>query len=158
MNPDGTKKWQFATGSHVSSSPALGADGTVYVGSWDKTFYALKGSAPLANAPWPMFRRDPNRSGRTAVQKPPLQVELAIANLIRTYQAPATIRLTAEVAGATNARVEFHQGRVKIGEAPRGPYGLVWSNVLAGAYSLTAKAVLPSGHTVDFPGPPGEPR
>jgi len=37
----GLKKWEFRTGSFVVSSPAIGFDGTVYVGSDDKKVYAL---------------------------------------------------------------------------------------------------------------------
>ena len=40
----GTKKWEFLTGNSVESSPAIGADGTVYVGSDDKKVYALDGA------------------------------------------------------------------------------------------------------------------
>ena len=49
----GAKKWEFETGewkdtfgrawSGVNSSPAIGADGTVYFGSDDKNVYALDG-------------------------------------------------------------------------------------------------------------------
>ena len=38
--------WEFETGESrfgVTSSPAIGSDGTVYVGSWDKKLYALSG-------------------------------------------------------------------------------------------------------------------
>jgi outer membrane protein assembly factor BamB len=34
-------KWTFPTGAWVDSSPAIGADGTIYFGSWDTNFYAL---------------------------------------------------------------------------------------------------------------------
>jgi hypothetical protein len=34
-------KWSFATGGLVVSSPAIGADGTVYVGSRDNNLYAI---------------------------------------------------------------------------------------------------------------------
>ncbi|CAG0991543.1 hypothetical protein ARNL5_03279, partial [Anaerolineae bacterium] len=37
----GDLKWQFVTGGAVHSSPALGPDGTVYVGSHDGSVYAL---------------------------------------------------------------------------------------------------------------------
>jgi outer membrane protein assembly factor BamB len=40
----GVKKWEFVAGLHVSSSPAIGSDGTVYFGSWDINFYALDGA------------------------------------------------------------------------------------------------------------------
>jgi outer membrane protein assembly factor BamB len=35
------KKWEFVTGNLVTSSPAIGADGTIYVGSSDNNFYAI---------------------------------------------------------------------------------------------------------------------
>ncbi len=37
----GTKKWEFQTGNDVWSSPAIGSDGTVYVGSNDDKLYAI---------------------------------------------------------------------------------------------------------------------
>ncbi|MDB6170402.1 MAG: peptidase and in kexin sedolisin [Verrucomicrobia bacterium] len=44
LNPNGTKKWSHPTGNAVDlSSPAVGADGTVYIGSADKKLYALDG-------------------------------------------------------------------------------------------------------------------
>ena len=39
----GTVLWEFKTGSYVASSPAIGSDGTVYVGSYDNKLYALSG-------------------------------------------------------------------------------------------------------------------
>ena len=35
--------WSFETGGMVRSSPAIGSDGTVYVGSTDHKVYALDG-------------------------------------------------------------------------------------------------------------------
>ncbi len=39
-NP-GKLKWSFTTGDQVRSSPAIGSDGTIYVGSNDKKLYAI---------------------------------------------------------------------------------------------------------------------
>ena len=36
-----SKQWAFETGSSVTSSPAIGSDGTIYVGSWDDNLYAI---------------------------------------------------------------------------------------------------------------------
>ena len=36
-----TTKWKFTTGRGIASSPVIGADGTIYIGSTDKKFYAL---------------------------------------------------------------------------------------------------------------------
>ncbi len=37
----GVKLWEFETGRGVQSSPAIGSDGTVYIGSIDKKLYAI---------------------------------------------------------------------------------------------------------------------
>jgi outer membrane protein assembly factor BamB len=39
----GEKKWVFRTGGRVYSSPAIGSDGTVYIGSMDGKVFALDG-------------------------------------------------------------------------------------------------------------------
>ena len=41
----GTKKWLFATYATIHSSPAIGADGTVYVGTYDGNIFAVDGSS-----------------------------------------------------------------------------------------------------------------
>jgi predicted small lipoprotein YifL len=41
----GVKLWEFETGETVGSSPAIGSDGTVYVGSFDNKLYALSGKS-----------------------------------------------------------------------------------------------------------------
>ena len=38
---EGTRKWVFETGGSVVSSPAIGSDGTIYVGSNDGNLYAI---------------------------------------------------------------------------------------------------------------------
>ena len=38
---DGSAAWSFATGNGIFSSPVIGGDGTIYIGSADRTFYAL---------------------------------------------------------------------------------------------------------------------
>ncbi len=48
INPDGTLKWDFKTLGWVDSSPAIGADGTVYVGSQhSRKFYGKDQSTLL---------------------------------------------------------------------------------------------------------------
>lgn len=47
MNPNGTVKWKYLTNGGISS-PAIGSDGTVYVGSdGDNTFYAINPTGTL---------------------------------------------------------------------------------------------------------------
>ncbi len=42
-----TVKWKFKTENNIYSSPAIGPDGTVYVGSYDKYLYALQSDGTL---------------------------------------------------------------------------------------------------------------
>jgi outer membrane protein assembly factor BamB len=57
--------WSFATGHVIDSSPAVGADGTVYVGSGDRKLYAVPSTSKgLAASNWPMFRKNLTRTGR----------------------------------------------------------------------------------------------
>ena len=61
----GTVLWEFETGHWVHSSPAIGSDGTVYVGSYDKKLYAIKtDSKGLAKSPWPMRGQNAQHTGR----------------------------------------------------------------------------------------------
>ena len=57
--------WEFETGGDVFSSPAIGSDGTVYVGSSDNKLYAIKTeSLGLAKSPWPMRGQNTRHTGR----------------------------------------------------------------------------------------------
>lgn len=61
----GTRLWEFKTGRYVESSPAIGSDGKVYVGSNDNKLYAIKtDSKGLAKSPWPMRGQNARHTGR----------------------------------------------------------------------------------------------
>jgi hypothetical protein len=61
----GTVLLEFETGDVVWSSPAIGSEGTVYVGSFDKKVYAIKtDSKGLAKSPWPMRGQNAQHTGR----------------------------------------------------------------------------------------------
>ena len=61
----GTVLWEFETESAVFSSPSIGTDGTLYVGSRDNNLYAIKtDSKGLAKSPWPMRGQNPQHTGR----------------------------------------------------------------------------------------------
>ncbi len=64
----GSRKWEVKPSKYgFRSSPAIGADGSVFIGGEDGTVYALAGTAPLANSPWPMRGRDLRHTGRFVV-------------------------------------------------------------------------------------------
>lgn len=77
----GVNKWQFPTlfgwfsGTYSTSSPAIGLDGTVYVGGFDAKVYAIvSGSVGLAKSPWPKFRGNNQNTGRVAAGFGPLSI------------------------------------------------------------------------------------
>lgn len=47
LNPNGTLKWKYKTGNALNATPAIGLDGTIYVGSTDGFFYALNPNGTL---------------------------------------------------------------------------------------------------------------
>ena len=49
------KKWAFETGDRVWTNPAIGSNGTIYVGSWDKNLYAIN---PDGSMKWRIKTRD----------------------------------------------------------------------------------------------------
>jgi outer membrane protein assembly factor BamB len=61
VNTDGTQKWafNFGNGSWLYVLPAIGADGTVYVGSDDKNIYAIN---PNGTMKWSFLTGDKVRS------------------------------------------------------------------------------------------------
>ncbi len=59
----GTLKWRFDTKGAIFSSPAVGKDGTVYIGDMDGYLYAVKTNEELAKSAWPKFRHDNFNSG-----------------------------------------------------------------------------------------------
>jgi len=62
---DGKRKWRYKIGGEIKSSPAIGSDGTVYVGSLDSCVYAIRSdSKGLADSPWPKFAHDNQNTGR----------------------------------------------------------------------------------------------
>ena len=67
-----------------------------------------------------------------------------------SYAAPASVSLAATVTanGHTITKVQLYNGVTLLAEDASAPYSLVWTNVSAGSYSLSAKAVYDSGSTV----------
>ncbi|MEI7850893.1 MAG: Ig-like domain-containing protein [Kiritimatiellales bacterium] len=63
------------------------------------------------------------------------------------FLAPASISLTASASSATNTitTVGFYNGTNLLGSATNAPYTNIWANVVAGSYSLTARATDNSG-------------
>jgi len=56
--------WNFGLFGPSFSSPLVGPDGTVYQTGLHTFLYAVSRSVPPANSSWPMFRANPQRTGR----------------------------------------------------------------------------------------------
>lgn len=80
---------------------------------------------------------------QAAVANNPPVVSLTNPGKGAIYLLPANITLqaTASETNGTIARVEFWSGTNSLGIVTQSPYSLTWSNVPAGLYQLTAKAV-----------------
>jgi hypothetical protein len=94
-------------------------------------------------------RATDNRGGITTstpvvvtVNAPPSVSVTAPANNA-TYTAPATVTLAASASDSdgTISSVEFFSNGASLGVDTTSPYGVTWSNVAAGTYSLTARAI-----------------
>ena len=81
-------------------------------------------------------------AGKPGANNTPPTISLTTPANGAYYTAPATIALAATAADSdgTIAKVEFFRGKKLIGASTAAPYGVTWSDVPAGNYSLTAKA------------------
>ena len=57
VNPNGTVKWKFPMDDGAESSPAVGPDGTIYVGSFDGYMYAIKDEGDAGVLKWKFLTR-----------------------------------------------------------------------------------------------------
>ncbi len=67
VDPNGVVLWNYPTTGYVSgSSPLIGPDGTVYVGTLSGVVHAVTPPkpSPIASSGWPMFMHDPQHSAR----------------------------------------------------------------------------------------------
>jgi hypothetical protein len=76
-------------------------------------------------------------------------VSLTSPSASDSYAAPASLTLAATAADADGsvAKVEFYQGSTLLGTSTASPYRYTWTGVVAGTYSLTAKATDNQGAT-----------
>ena len=56
--------WNYWLDGPSYSSPLVSPDGTVYVMGISRQLRALQRDIPLAKTPWPIFRANPQRTGR----------------------------------------------------------------------------------------------
>jgi len=64
FKPDGDWVWNFSLEGAIHASPLVAPDGTIYGLNRGGRLYAIENSTPLAESAWPMFRANPQRTGR----------------------------------------------------------------------------------------------
>jgi hypothetical protein len=77
----------------------------------------------------------------TVNQAPTVSIGSPSNNSIFSAGSSITLAATASDADGSISKVEFYQGTVKLGEDATAPYTFEWTNVSAGTYSITAKAI-----------------
>ena len=71
FNSDGTLRWVFTNADRfcIFGSPAIAADGTIYVPDKEFNLIAINSSSlGLANSAWPMFMHDTRHTGRASTR------------------------------------------------------------------------------------------
>ncbi len=106
------------------------------------TDFALNGVACNGSQP------SPSPSGSTPGNRPPT-ASLTSPTAGQSYTTPATVNFaaTASDPDGTVARVEFLNGSTIVGTDTQAPYTFAWTNVAAGTYSVSARAVDNQGAT-----------
>ncbi len=87
--------------------------------------------------------------GQIALSLSPVVVAISSPAPLSVFVGPTNIPVQAFVspAAGTTQRVDFYQDGNLLGSSTNAPYALIWSNVLAGNYNLTAQAIDSSGGT-----------
>jgi hypothetical protein len=134
--------WNGAIATNATNATA-GMQGT-----WSR---ATAGSAPPNPFPLPTdFTLNGVRctGGTTGGNQPP-SVSLTSPTAGQAFTAPATINFAATASDADGGvtRVEFLSGTTVIGSDTTAPYTFAWSNVAAGNYAVSARAVDSAGAT-----------
>jgi len=62
--PEGKWYWNFWLGGPSRSSPVVGPDGIIYASGMSTELFAIKHNVGLAESSWPMFRANPQHTGR----------------------------------------------------------------------------------------------
>ena len=124
-------------------------------GTWSRS---TAGSAPPAPFPQPTdFKLNGVLcTGSTTPGNQPPPVSLTSPTAGQSFSAPATVNFAATASDADGSvvRVEFLNGSTVIGSDTSAPYTFAWTNVAAGNYAVSARAVDNAGATTTTPAAP----
>lgn len=91
------------------------------------------------------------QTGTTTNQPPTVAITSPTGGSTFTAGNNVAVTAAANDSDGTVSRVDFFAGTTQIGSATSAPYSATWSNVAAGTYSLTAKAVDNDGTATTSP-------
>jgi len=160
VNPDGTLKRFFATGNWIRSSPVI-VGTTLYIGSNDRKLYALPVGTGPAAGPWPFYRNNPQRTGRSDFD--PNAVTIAQQPQSQTVTAGSAISLSVSTTGATPTGYQWFKNGTAIAGATASMFTIT-STVPADSGSYHVVITGPSGTVtsatavVTVPAPGGDGR
>ena len=108
----GGHRWAFPTGKGIFSSPVIGTDGTIYIGSADRTFYAIAADGTLR---WKHLTGEIIDSSALLDDRGRVYVGSGDGRLygFRTDGTPAT-QFAADPPSATGAFIDWFEGNVAI--------------------------------------------
>jgi uncharacterized protein (TIGR03437 family) len=157
LNLDAVNFVDFKSGNYrlASFSPYKGAGtgGTDPGCNIDVLTAALNGtSSPLPTptpTPSPTATPTPTPTPTPAPTPAVLSVSISSPKTNSTFSLDTSVTVTGSVSnvGCAVTSVEFYAGSQLIGTATVQPYSTVWSNMVAGTYSVTAKAQDNCSHT-----------
>ncbi|HEY8399793.1 MAG TPA: Ig-like domain-containing protein, partial [Cytophagaceae bacterium] len=129
-------------------------NGTQKIGEDASSPYSITWSGVAAGTYTITARATDNQSGVTISAPVTVVVEAVVENQVpivsitspannTVHTAPATITINATATDSDGSvvLVEFYNGTQKIGEDASSPYSITWSDVVAGTYTITAKAI-----------------
>jgi hypothetical protein len=159
--PSGGQKLQLQAITSQTNGPAISIP-TLPANSWQQITMSL---ASLGVAGKPDLDRfwiqDRNGSAEATFylddislvtnSTPPPTITLTSPASGAMYLAPTNISLAAAVGTNAHAvnKVQFYNGASLLGEDAAPPYGLTWSNVAAGSYTVKARLTYDSTNTLD---------
>jgi len=133
----GEKRWEYYVGDQVWSSPAVGSDGTVYVGSYNGKVYALSSNSlgGLAASPWPKLHANALNQGRVRTTTGPARIVTQSAGRMVVEGTPLLLEVLAE--GASPLRYDWFLNGQLLADATGPAYRVqAWAADQAGVYRV----------------------
>jgi outer membrane protein assembly factor BamB/subtilisin family serine protease len=122
VNADGTAKRFYATGDWIRSCPVI-VGTTLYFGSNDNKLYAVPAGVAQATAPWPCYRNNAQRTGRSGID--PATITISQQPKSQIVQPDGSFTLSVSTTGATPTGYQWFKNGTAIPGATSANYAVV---------------------------------